>query len=351
MWRPLQAACARVSYFLSWPWLELWLQSLPSGLEVWFAVLRRAGEPEAACFLVPQRIRRGPLPARMGLWLHYTGRPAWDELTLEYNRILAPDPAADTMARLLEGLPREWDELHLPLLDGGAWPGCGFTAPTGFRLLAERIVPCHFVDLEAVRGQGGDYLALLSSNQRYQIRRARKGYRELGGLEWELAQSVPRAHELLAEMIKLHQAHWQGRGRAGAYAEGYMQKFHRELVARRLEAGEIQLLRLACGERTVGILYNLVKDGWVHYYQGGMNFAEFGRLRPGIVCHALAVELNLGWGHREYDFLGGEARYKKSLSTHSRVMCWARLQRDRRRLRLEDSLLALGRRLRAKGKP
>ena len=74
------------------------------------------------------------------------------------------------------------------------------------------------------------------------------------------------------------------------------------------------------------------------FYQSGIAYEADNRLKPGLVCHAHAVAYNAAAGHRIYDFLGGEARYKKSLSTdaaHVRELTWSTIQRPRFRFALE----------------
>ena len=45
--------------------------------------------------------------------------------------------------------------------------------------------------------------------------------------------------------------------------------------------------------------------------------------KPGLTCHAMAVERALTQGDLTYDFLAGGARYKFSLSNASVPLFWA----------------------------
>jgi len=72
-----------------------------------------------------------------------------------------------------------------------------------------------------------------------------------------------------------------------------------------------------------GYLYNFVHDGWVAAYQSGFDFGpDADRLRPGLVCHLMAIQHYAGAGMRRYDFLGGEARYKRSLANAEIPLVW-----------------------------
>ena len=97
----------------------------------------------------------------------------------------------------------------------------------------------------------------------------------------------------------------------------------------------MQLLRITCGKKTLGCLYNFVSQGMVYYYQSGFNYPDFGRFKPGLVCHALAIPYNAAQGHKTYDFLVGDSQYKKSLSTHANQLVWCTIQKPRLRFKLE----------------
>jgi len=64
-------------------------------------------------------------------------------------------------------------------------------------------------------------------------------------------------------------------------------------------------------------------------------------LRPGLVCHYLAVMHNLKTDNRIYDFLAGPQRYKQSLGTGDVNMYWIALQKPRLMFTVERLLKRL----------
>ena len=100
-----------------------------------------------------------------------------------------------------------------------------------------------------------------------------------------------------------------------------------ELVARGFAAGGIDLWRLAAGGRELGYLYALTRAGHVCLYQGGFVRAAAADHRPGLAAHVLAIAETARRGDRIYDFLAGQARYKRSLATASRDLAWVELAR------------------------
>lgn len=203
----------------------------------------------------------------------------------------------------------------------------GLAAAAGGVALRRQTRPAPFVDLDRVR-QGGDPLAHLSANARGQIRRSLRRFAEAGEVVLARAESESEALAWLDALIALHQRSWQARGKPGAFADPFMRRFHRALVARALPHGEVDLLRLSAGERVLGYLYNLRRDGHVCAYQSGFDpAAADSHRKPGLVAHLLAIGRAAEEGAGLYDFLAGEDRYKRSLATGSRDLVWTELVR------------------------
>jgi hypothetical protein len=326
------------SFFLSWGWIENWLACLPRDQAPRLAVMRDGERVVAACFLGRRfEMRRGVIPLRT-VHLNTTGVPRLDNLWIEYNGVVG----TLALEELLDALPGGWDELDLPGLDDTAFGGISESSTGRYRVQIERRVPAFFVDLNASRSAGG-YLAKLSGQTRSQVRRAQKA---AGPLAIEVASTEAHAIAIYEEMCALHIAHWRTRGEPGAFADPWFDRCHRRLIARRFGAGEIQLVRVRARDATLGCLYNFVWNGRVLQYQTGLTTSDDARAKPGFVCHTAAIEHSAAAGLAVYDFLGGDVRYKRSLSTDCGWLLWCRVRRPRLRFLLEDRLTTLVRRLR-----
>lgn len=181
------------------------------------------------------------------------------------------------------------------------------------------------IDLEAIRRtHGGDWLRTLSANTRYQIRRSARHYTERGPLRLERAASPAQALAWFDAMAALHGESWRRRGQPGAFADAFALRFHRDLVLRAQARGQLDLLRLTAGEMPIAYLYNFRLGGRVYAYQSGLDLVTAGpHGKPGLTCHAMAVEQALAAGDTSYDFLAGAARYKLSLANDSQLLLWA----------------------------
>jgi CelD/BcsL family acetyltransferase involved in cellulose biosynthesis len=329
IWRQLEDI-AHPIYFLTWGWVENWLACLPQGEAPKLAVLVEGGKPVAACFLRRRRVMRHKVVPSRALYMNAVGDWAYDELCVEHNAMLATGGAS--IAQLIARLHKNWDELFLPALDAATYEALASAQlGDGLRVRIDRQVADYWVDLEKVRAKG--YLPLIGSSTRAQLRKAQ---RLAPDAKLEVAETRDEANDIYAELVVLHTRNWQQKGEPGAFADKWFDRFHRRLIARRFERGEIQLVRLRSSKETIGCLYNVVSSGRVLVYQTGINPDVDRALKPGFFTHLFAVEHCAKEGYASYDFLGGDAQYKKSLSTDETKIVWARVQKRNLRFALED---------------
>jgi hypothetical protein len=344
IWCGLQAQCPH-DYFLSWGWISTWLESLPKDVDVRLIVGLVQDQPVLAFFVGSAHRRKyGFLPTR-SLALNTTGSRYFDLLYIEYNSVLALPSLKFSLVDFLHWLGnKRWHEFSLPGLSSGFVQQMGLLAseaPTSVGVLLEEESSAYFVDLAKVREAKMDYLGLLSSNKRSQIRRSIKEYEKEGEIRIQAAQSIAEALEMLSALAELHQEEWQKRGKPGVFSNPYLMDFHRKLIASRFEAGEIQILRVFTPQATIGYLYNFVYGGKVLFYQSGLKYRPGNLYRPGLVSHYFSIMQNARTDMRVYDFMAGEAGYKSSLATDSVPMYWVRLVNGGLRLSLERTVLNL----------
>ena len=339
------------SFFQSWAWIGGWLRHLPVGLSCDALSVRSGDEVVGLGVLVNRRETRHRVLNPRSINLNETGDSIIDPLGLEYNGLLV-DRRLDRQAVVQAALASlidcdlDWDELNLGGIladEMGAWTSAA--ERIGLQVQVRAKLRCHHVALAKIRRSKADYLGHLSRNTRQQVRRALRLYEKHGPVSITPARDASEAEDFFTGLYRLHQASWTGRGHAGAFANEVFERFHRDLIEDRFDAGEIQLLRCSAGARALGYLYNFVRDGWVYAYQSGFRYQEDSRLKPGLVSHCLAIEHNSVQGNRVYDFMAGDSRYKRSLGTDCLDMTWVAIQRPRARLRLEKALRGLKLRL------
>lgn len=341
-WRALERE-AGGSVFTGWHWIGPWLRVL--AVRPWLLRARIGRDVAGLAVLCPRTLVRRLFPVR-ALFLHATGDPTRDAITVEYNDLLVRREDAAAIRRamldaLFEARRPRFAELWMPGLAAETVP-----APRAAILRVHARHGSARVDLAALQGA---YLDSLAPRVRRAIRRAVRLYRERGPLVLEAAPDVDTALAWLDALARLHVAKWEARGGRSVFADGAALRFHRELVAGAHAEGGAELLRLSAGGEAVGFLYLLRRCGHVFFYAGGFVFERDNRLKPGLVMHALAVEHCRARGDRVYDFGAGLEPYKLDLGTPGPEIVTAVLARPTVLLRVEDRLRQLRARLRSTG--
>lgn len=341
-WSGLEAV-ARPSFFLSWGWIGTWLRWMPDSMAPELLLATRNSETVGLAILVKSKqSRKGLVSASRTLSVNETGDLDYDLLTIEYNGMLIdPRYAVETAKSCLAYLDKQeqdWDEIIVraadsrnPLIDPVLFD------QGKLRLKTIRELPSWFVDLGEIRATGKPYLESLSSNTRYQIRRAIRECEKVGDIDFTCAQTTQEALEYLSGLIELHQAYWTGKGQSGCFSNSLFLEFHQQLVRSRFDLGEIQLVRLKLGTHALGYLYSLVSDGQVNFYQCGFNYQLGSKLKPGLVAHYKTIEYNLANDYSIYNFLASDDRYKRSLSSGKHELLWGSIQKRRLKFRLENA--------------
>ncbi len=95
--------------------------------------------------------------------------------------------------------------------------------------------------------------------------------------------------------------------------------FHRLLAPKLLEKGQLSLMILQLYGQNAAIRYDFVYGERLWVFQGGWA-PELARLAPGRVLNAYSIKWCIENGVQEYDFLAGEAEYKRAWSTDQREL-------------------------------
>jgi CelD/BcsL family acetyltransferase involved in cellulose biosynthesis len=354
LWRALEPK-TDASFFQSWGWIGCWLHHVPPDRQPRVAIATRSGRIVGLGVFVPCRERARRIVAARALRLHESGDPELDGLCIEHNGVLADRAhVAAVWAAILAALVRErgWDELVLGGLAGHTAAACIEAARSlDLGIVVRQQRSSARLDLEGLRRSGRAFAEVLSRNTRQQLARSRRLYEAIGPIRLRTAQSEEEALDMLDRLKVWHQRTWQRRGRPGCFASPAFEAFHRDLIRERFGHGEIRLLCASAGECPLGFLYNFAKGNRTYAYQSGFDYATDGRLKPGLVSHALAIEQALRDGFAVYDFMAGENRLKASFASDRDDMVWLALQRRSARTWLDRRVAALKARTRRKDMP
>lgn len=313
LWSGLERRLGSTDLTCSWGWTETWLHHYGDTVSHRFAVGEVDGETVGIALVtasLPIPIER--LRFRGVVHLGTAGEPRDQSVDVEYNRLLCEPACRASFAGALMRAIRDEVKPAAIRLDGFV-PEDVALLVAGLPEFVVGDLACPAFDLAAARAQGVDVLALLGSGVRGRIRRSNRGF---GQIRTEWATTPAEALDIYDDLIALHQVRWEREGRPGAFASRRFTGFHRELIGRSMgEKPSVMLYRLRNEDGTIGCLYGFIENGMVLFYQSGFVEVEDNRLKPGLNTHACCLQECLERGLDTYNFLAGEARYKRELAT------------------------------------
>lgn len=332
-WGPLYEVACNRTIFLSREWLENWLDLYGSGFSGQWVHWSCNGRVVGGCLLLNRPIRIGGLFFRT-VFLNTAEATRERSPLAEYNDILHVDGFESAIANDLVALlsEMEWHRLALAACCGDG--------------IIRRVVdalPVQDLDIRQTPAPYIDFLDLpdepferrLTNNTRSQIQRCRRIYEETSGpVQFTAAATLEQALQYFDEMARLHNARWSLKGRAGSFSNRLAVEFHRKLIRTLWPSGAVELVCVRAGNANVGMLYNFLSLDKVYFYQSGFAYQQDNKLKPGLLTHSMAIENYRQRGLREYDFLAGDAQYKRSFSTHERTLFGGTIYRDSRSVRL-----------------
>lgn len=312
-WQTLYDEAGIENAFLDWFWIGAWLQQTKHlnihQLEIY------ANDKRVAMGFVCFHSNQVAGMSIKQAYLQRTGLQEFDQSWIEFNDILAlPAYAAESRKALFGWLTQknqdEW--IFSLILNAKQWcneaPDCteDIESIVGFAVNLTHNITC--VDT---------YIATLSSNSRSTLRRAIRYIEKTYGKVNVTVLRNALPEENYKELQTLHKKRWSSGEEKSGFFNPHFIAFHHYLQTHPTSNACIETLIFKAGNTLLGYLYNIVTDNQVKFYLSALSYHEQNnRYQPGLVMHAFAIAHYAKQDKALYDFMGGAARYKKSLSNH-----------------------------------
>ncbi|MEZ5935865.1 MAG: GNAT family N-acetyltransferase [Alphaproteobacteria bacterium] len=341
-WNDLAERSAGCSVFQSHGWQTVWWRIFGKGRDLRLIL---AEDDERLIGLLPAYVERTDLVPAIGLrklrLIGHGGDTAPDDL----GPILADETGERAVDLLIRGLISIQDEWDVAALDD-LHPDCALLAALrerfGGRVEITEGVRISFVELPATFD---DYLAKLSANRRWKIRRGRKKLNAHKPYRFELVATREELDRYYPELVKLHHDRWEHRSDDFGFSTAGYVDFHREVMAAMLEKDCLRLMVLINEDGVIAANYCYRwRDGF-YFFQGGFSRA-YESFRIGEVMMSHAIEQAIREGMAVFDMLRGEHDYKKSLTDRVRTRTDLQLYRPTLRTLSYRTLRAGYRRMR-----
>jgi CelD/BcsL family acetyltransferase involved in cellulose biosynthesis len=323
LWESLyqQSDC---SVFLSWSWVQAWLDSITSkpivlaAYEnedcVGLALLAQRNSPSLAGFKIKQ------------LWLHRSGEPAIDQVWIEHNDFLVhrknDKQIRSAMLAYLFEQKALCQELYFGLTNSAVINALTLKWPHYREVINSPDFEVNLRDKTHL----DDYLADLSKNTRSQIRRTEKILTQSGDLTLTLAQGNSQKKQFLDDISQLHKEKWRDTEFGSGFDNPAFERFHHHLVFEKQETNKTRIYCLCHNTQPMAYIYILLDENTWYFYLSAIKSHADNRVKVGLLAHAYIIQAAISEGITRYSFLAGEARYKRSLSnqseTNQKLICF-----------------------------
>lgn len=338
-WQALEGRLQHPCLMHSYTWTHYWLKHYGDLVPSRIAIGKQNGEIIGMTLLTAGVSQTdGPFPIQT---LHFgtAGEPELDSVCVEYNRLLVSPEHRTTYVELLMNHVRDHERWECLKIDGMV----ADDANAIFRHTPAhetREVPCHFADLNAFRESeksNKEPWRLFGESTKTNLRRA---FRDLGELTVDWATTPDQALPFYEEMIAYHQERWKAAGEPGVFSSFRFTELHRDLIAELVPQGRAVLVRARQGDKVLGILYVLIEQNRLLYYQAGLPDHK-SKLSLGCVTQYLTMLEGSRRGYEAFDFMAGDTLNKRVLSTDKNLVYWATWRRPSVKFRVLDGLRSL----------
>ena len=335
-WAALESRLESSYLTCSNAWTQTWIQHYGDLVPHRLAVATHANEIVGMC-LITNGVKQydGPFEIKT-LHIGTAGEPEDESVCVEYNRLLVAPEFLPSFVRQLTKLIAEHESCECLVVDGMAAEEAREFL-NGDPPTQTKEVPSYYCDLNLFRSATAEPWRLFGESTRTNLRRA---LRDLGDLELDWANDSELALSLYDEMIGYHQARWNAAGKPGVFSSPRFTSFHRDLIKTLVPQNRAVLIRARQGDRVLGILYLLIEQNRLLYYQAGLPDHQ-SKHSLGNVTQYLTMLEGARRGYDAFDFMAGDAQYKRVLSTNQNSVFWIRWRRPSLKFRFLDGIRSL----------
>ncbi len=321
-WVTLESS-AKNSIFTSWYWISIWLEYINYSAKL--LTVRFENKLVGLAFVNASCQTKNGLSSNQ-LWLNRTGNSSLDQIWNEYNDILC-EKGLEYSIRSAVLSYFDQDLTHIDEFVIGVSNKNISQTPTPNSLMQYTSwkTNSYATYLKPDYASWDKYLQSLSKNTRNQLKRSAKLYGGAENISISSANSSKQAKEFFNAAGEFHKLRWANQN--SGFENKHFVNFHHQLIEDTFTLGSIDIIKVHISGKTICYLYNLIYKETVYFYLSGIEYSNDNRYKPGLLSHSLAISHYASLGYKKYDFMGGEGRYKNSLSNKKSAMIISNFRR------------------------
>ena len=173
-------------------------------------------------------------------------------------------------------------------------------------------VLCHPEDISfelALPSTWDEYLAILTTKQRHEVRRKLRRLSEAGKVDYHFVEDSVAVHDSMDAFLKMFT---ESRTDKAAFLTAQMESFFRSLADNMAEAGLLRLGILELDTLPTAMVMCFDYNDCMYLYNSAYN-PKYNSLSVGLLCKVLCIKESIQEGKKRFDFLKGDETYKYHL--------------------------------------
>ena len=154
-----------------------------------------------------------------------------------------------------------------------------------------------------------EYLSSLSKSHRRQVRRIERRLLDSACVCFRRVTSQDELRPAFATLVQLHRGRRDGLGQHSSFDSRQFSSLLEKVAEQLFENGMLHLNLLELDGRVVAADFNLVRDGVIYAYQGGIDTKVLD-IEPGNLLTIATIRNAIQEGYTGYDLLRGDEPYK-----------------------------------------
>jgi len=333
---------ANTSFFLSWKWIGCWLKTLTKGQKIYLIKAQKNNLTVGLGLFVEQNIVRHFIIPSKQWYLHRTGKEEKDQIWIENNGFLLEksnkSEIQNAMWHYLLAQKNNVDEYivyvakkssfdHLTI-NNKKYNSVNENPEIGYKILLT-----DFVSL-------ADYLTTRSKNTRRQFNQSLRHISKQGEIKFSVIENKSDQKELLENAKHWHIEKWNNTTTPSGFSNEEFNLFHNKIITTSHPSANTIMAKLTLDNNLMGCLYCLTHEKKVYFYLSCFKPFADNKVKLGLIMHIFMIEwlISNKNSYSEYDFMAGDARYKRSLSTAKEEYLKLTLQRNANKFAIENLL-------------
>lgn len=330
-WQDLEQR-AESNVFLSWAWIGNWLEIIND--KIFLVEASQNDQTVGLCFFVEKSRKIFGLFAIKQWHLHRTGDTQKDQIWIEHNDFLLDAEISDEVRKEMIKSIFNFDTTLQEVIIGLSTNNVILNFTQLFDNKLFHLRPWAETLAYRVESKGPYLNEVLSKNSRSQIIRSEKLLNQLGDLDFYVLTQIEDVELALEDISKIHIARWKNTIQGSGFTNSSFNKFQRLMNADKMN-NIVQVSVLSLNKKPIGYLLNYIYKDKAYFYLSALTTFDENRIKVGLTLHTKAIQHYIDKGIYSYDFLGGDARYKKSLSNKEYELSFGCFQRNHILLKLE----------------